>query len=90
VTSPRPSRRSSAAGTSTSSGSRRRRRRAPGRHAAGGGGDRRLRITASQIDLRLGAARAAALEVWQEQRRQVETARDELARSADKLTSTLN
>ena len=42
------------------------------------------------IDLRLGAARAAALEVWQEQRRHVEMARDELARNADELTTTLN
>jgi hypothetical protein len=42
------------------------------------------------VALRLGAARAAALEVWQEQRRHVETARDELARSADELTTTLN
>ena len=42
------------------------------------------------VDLRLGAARAAALEVWQEQRRHVETARDELAGNADELTTTLN
>ena len=42
------------------------------------------------VDLRLGAARAAALEVWQEQRRHVETARDDLARNADELTTTLN
>jgi DNA repair exonuclease SbcCD ATPase subunit len=42
------------------------------------------------VDRRLDAARAAALEVWHEQRMHVETARDELEREADELTATLN
>jgi hypothetical protein len=46
--------------------------------------DRRL-----AVDERLDAARAAALEAWQEQRRHVETARDELERKADELTVAL-
>lgn len=49
-----------------------------------------LRNQRLTVDLRVGAARAAPLEVWQEQRRHVETARDELARNADELTTTLN
>jgi hypothetical protein len=46
--------------------------------------DRRL-----AVDERLDQARAAALEVSQEQRRHVETARDALERKADELTLTL-
>jgi hypothetical protein len=42
------------------------------------------------VDQRLGEARTAALEAWREQRRGVETARDELERKADELTVTLN
>jgi hypothetical protein len=45
-----------------------------------------LRSRRLAVDERLDAARAAALEAWQEQRRHVEMARDELQRKADELT----